>query len=202
MSDINSCLIWSIIREYKPKNILEMSSSRGYTSVLMCEAVKKNRNGGKIVGIEPGFEWMAGEHSNEDKLKKLRKNVEPYKKIFTLVEATNDVALPKILDKTNPFDLIFIDSAHDEAMAKLYTEKYPLFADYLKPEGWLHIHDIFHHAGSEAPYIINWIEMNKDKFNFIWKVAEESDKLSIGQDLLGLHTGDDLEGAVWLQKSC
>ena len=98
-----------LLKTIKPKNILEIGSAIGYSSLLMQKA-----SGANIFTIE----------KNEDTFKILKENLEKYD-IENKIKAVNDDAISVLrsMDKEEKFDLCFIDankSQYEEYLNLVY----------------------------------------------------------------------------------
>ena len=123
-------LLYSLIKRFEIKSVLEIGFGRGYASFCMAKAMcDMGFDDGKIVTVDPGF--------NEEFLKSLTR-VFPkqwFDKLFML-QGTADEAFSKFGDDQR-FDLIYIDGDHTaeavkrdwENSSKLY-DKFVLFDDY------------------------------------------------------------------------
>jgi len=93
-------LLEKLIKHYKPKNVLEVGSLVGYSTILMAQHLPK---GGKLTTIEINPEFGAIAQKNLDKAG-LKKSVD-----LMLGDAMS--VIPKL---TGAFDMVFLDAAKDE----------------------------------------------------------------------------------------
>jgi predicted O-methyltransferase YrrM len=194
MSDVNGNLLWIITRELKPKTVLEFSCSRGYTTLIMLEAIKKN-GVGHLYGLEPGYDTK----SKEEKLSNLRKNLEYHKRFCTIWE--NEITiLPEIFKVQNAFDFIFIDTLHDAKTVNYYTNEINIW-DHLNPNGWMQIHDIWKDGGRESIHVLNWLQTLKN-CDFWFPIHQYNNPLRLNS--FGVRSKTDfrypVEKAVWVKK--
>jgi predicted O-methyltransferase YrrM len=103
-------IIANIIREHKPKKILEIGSLYGYSAILMASVMSDDDDGddSKVVTIEI-------DKNNGDIAKKNIKDAELLNKIELIAGDALEV-IPKLYYK---FDLLFLDAAKDQYLQYL-----------------------------------------------------------------------------------
>jgi predicted O-methyltransferase YrrM len=113
-------LIFKLIRDFKPKNCLELGTSLGISASYQLSAIKLNGLG-HLTTIE-GSEQQA--KLAQSSLRKI--NCKSY---VSNVARFKD-ALPKILKTSESYDFVFIDGHHDRLATKEYFEMiYPYLSD-------------------------------------------------------------------------
>ena len=93
-------LLEKIVKEYKPKRILEIGSLVGYSAILMSQHLQKDA---KITTIE----------INKEAAKIAKENFKKAK-VEKLIEFINDDAMAVIPKLTEKYDMLFIDAQKDE----------------------------------------------------------------------------------------
>lgn len=163
--------LYSMIREFKPKKIIEIGS--GNSSKIISQAVaanRKNRQKCQYTIIDP----YPGSYVLEKKVK--------YQK---LIKERVELVDPQIFLKLGRGDILFIDSSHVVKIANdvnfLYLEVLPR----LKPGVIVHIHDI------SLPYEYSKVYATKEEFRQFWTeqyllqaLLADNKKFEI---LLGMH---------------
>ena len=154
--------LYQFVRQTKPKNIIEIGS--GYSTLIIDEAIKKNRNEKydcDIICVDPGKITLI-----EDlKIKRIKKKVE-----------NCDISLFKKLKKN---DLLLIDSSHIIKpfgdVLKIYHEIIPsinkgvnicvhdIFTPYSYPSDWIIDQNLFWNE----QYLLEAFIMNKKNYQII-----------------------------------
>ncbi|HLR20463.1 MAG TPA: O-methyltransferase [Tissierellaceae bacterium] len=108
--------IKTLLKIHKPKNILEIGTAIGYSSLIMADALNGDC---KITSIE----------RREDMLELAKKNIytSPYKDNINLILGEAEEVIPNIDEK---FDFIFIDAAKGQ-----YLKFFNICIDYLDSNG-------------------------------------------------------------------
>ncbi len=104
---IKGKIIADVIYEYKPRNILEIGTLHGYSSILMGSLLP-DENGGKVITIE-----IEKEYANI-----ARKNIEDAalsNKVSVLVGDALDI-IPKLHEN---FDMVFLDATKEKYLKYL-----------------------------------------------------------------------------------
>ena len=104
---IKGKIIADVIQDYKPKNILEIGTLLGYSSILMGSLLP-DENTGKVITIE----------IDQECAKIARKNIEDAalaNKVNVVVGAALEI-LPKLHEK---FDMVFLDATKEEYLKYL-----------------------------------------------------------------------------------
>jgi predicted O-methyltransferase YrrM len=114
---------YSVIRNYKPKLIIEIGS--GNTTKLAAMAKKKNDNGLRIISIDP--------HPAS------KVEIEQYADKF-YHSAFEDTDVPEI-DQMKAYDIFFMDSSHNIMNADVQKE-YEIIWNKLPSKCLIHWHDI------------------------------------------------------------
>lgn len=126
-------LLYCLVRHLKPKRILEISASSGYSTMFMALALKKNQ-AGIIFSYELDL-WAAKSATA----------------VFNTYQVNDFVKLHvgdaqiTSLSAPNDFDLYFLDSLHTDTFARWFIETHVLKAS--RNDALFHMHDILpHHA--------------------------------------------------------
>lgn len=93
-------LLEKLVKEYKPKNILEVGCLVGYSAILMGQHLKKD---GKITTIEKSHNASEVAKENFEKV--------GLQKLIKLIEGDAMGIIPKL---EGPFDMVFLDATKDE----------------------------------------------------------------------------------------
>ena len=138
-------IYYQMIRHFKPKNIIEIGS--GYSSLVAFEAIDNNL---KIDGFKSTLTC-----------------VEPYenkwleKKGINVIREKIEELEPKMLEKLNNKDILFVDSSHivkpQGDILKIFLEIFPK----LNKGVIIHIHDIF----TPRDYPSKWLKEENRFYN-------------------------------------
>ena len=123
-----AAILHSMIREHKPKNIIEIGS--GSSSKIIAKAIKINN----IIGIKTHYTII-----DPYPAKYISKKLLKYNRLISKCVETVD---PRYFDRLGENDILFIDSSH---MVKIGNDVNFLYLDILprlKPGVIVHIHDI------------------------------------------------------------
>ncbi|MFX0142112.1 MAG: class I SAM-dependent methyltransferase, partial [Candidatus Hodarchaeota archaeon] len=124
LDDIEAEIVYLLIREFKPENIVEISPGSGWSSSWILNAIKDNKHGNLY------------SYDIIDKAQKfLPKNLASYSWNFFQGDIKKN--LNKLPDK---IDYLFIDSDHSAKFCLWYIEK--LFPK-LKNNTLISVHDVF-----------------------------------------------------------
>jgi predicted O-methyltransferase YrrM len=109
-------IIYSLIRFFKPENIVETGVANGVSSTIILTAINLNKKG-KLNSIDlPVKQWENSEYRNEDKVR-VKNDVgwivpENLKNNWNLKLGSSSEELPKLLQKIGKCDIFFHDSEH------------------------------------------------------------------------------------------
>lgn len=124
-------LIYSLIKKYNIKSVLEIGFGRGYGTFCAAMAMEET-GGGKVTTVDPKMD--------HDHIRQL-KNVFPptWFDMVTFIETTSNGFLPHLGEDDN-YDLVYIDGDHtyngvkyDWENTKDHFNKFLLFDDYHLP---------------------------------------------------------------------
>ena len=104
-------LIFRLVEEHKPKNLVELGTSLGITTLYLSYACSDSQ----IISVE-GSENVA-QFAKMQFTKFKRKNID------SRVGTFQDI-IPKILKEQESFDFVFFDGHHDEQATISYFEKF------------------------------------------------------------------------------
>jgi len=121
-------LLYCLVRHLKPKRILEISASSGYSTMFMALALKKNQ-GGLIFSYEL-----------DPKAAKSAAAVFNTYQVNDFVKLHVGDAQITSLSAPNDFDLYFLDSLHTDTFARWFIENHILKAT--RNDALFHMHDI------------------------------------------------------------
>lgn len=111
-------LIKVLLKSNKPKNILEVGTAIGYSSLVMADALDGKC---KITTIERRNDMVQLAEANINKT--------PYRNQIKIIEGEAEEILPKLQDT---YDFIFLDAAKGQ-----YMEFFNYCIKYLKPGGMI-----------------------------------------------------------------
>lgn len=137
LSDLDTRILYSFVREVKPMNILDCAPREGKSMSAILNALEKNSHIDKNIKLNY---WVF------EKDPKFRYNVAEYLKYKTSKFTGNikvyfgeDIYENELLKNIEFLDFIFIDAAHDYILPAYMIEKlHPL----LKEGGYMHFHDM------------------------------------------------------------
>jgi predicted O-methyltransferase YrrM len=143
--------LYSLVKDNKFKNILEIGFAYGISALFICEALKENGSG-KLISVDPyqSTQWknIGVKHLTQAGLSKYSE----------LLEEPSYSAMPKLLSSgsnskdrvsgANSMDLIFIDGMHlfDYTLVDLF------YADLLLRVGGVVVLDDIRHKGVKQSY--------------------------------------------------
>ena len=140
--------LYSLIKDNKFENILEIGFAYGISALFICEALKENGSG-KLISVDP---YQSTQWKNIA-VKHLRQSLGEagFSKYSELMEEPSYSAMPKILNRksgANSMDLIFIDGMHlfDYTLVDLF------YADLLLRVGGVVVLDDIRHKGVKQSY--------------------------------------------------
>lgn len=140
-----AAILYSMIREFKPKKIFEIGS--GESSKIIAQAKNTNKNNCSYMIIDP----YPGKYI-------LDKEVRYNKLIKKRVELTD----PRIFDELGKNDILFIDSSHTSKIGSDVNFLYLDVLPRLKPGVIIHIHDI------SLPYEYSKVYATQESFRQFW----------------------------------
>lgn len=122
-------LLYCLIRYKKPQQIIEVSTSSGYSTLFSALALKKNGTG-KIHTFDTDRKALTAAQKNFKQFK-----VEKFIKIYV---GNAKINIRRIKDLRNT-DIAFLDSLHTEEFARWFIENIVL---KIKTNALFHMHDI------------------------------------------------------------
>jgi len=139
-SDFDCRMIYSVVREYKPKKIVDFAPREGRTTSSILSGlllnIKESNDKIHYYVFEKELPFL-------NKIKEFINNFIKENNLednFNVVFNENIIDSP-ILEEINNIDLLFIDANHDYILAKWYVEN--LF-NKVSVGGIIHIHDIYY----------------------------------------------------------
>jgi hypothetical protein len=131
---------YSIIRHFKPKQIVEIGS--GYSTLIMLQALRVNRqegHGGRILGIDP-TPWVPRDGLTDLYDVQITEVQKVALSTFTALSAN---------------DILFIDSSHVLKMGSDVQYEYLEVLTRLQPGVLVHVHDIYLPATYPRPVMMD-----------------------------------------------
>jgi hypothetical protein len=126
-------ILYCLVRNMKPKKILEISTSCGYATLFMAMALKENKN-----GIVETFEL------DEDIAKIADNNFKRYN-VSQFIKLTAGDARITSMNSAKDYDIYFLDSLHTKNFAEWFIKNH-VFPS-VKINSLFHMHDIMpYHA--------------------------------------------------------
>ena len=178
LDDLESEITYLLIRELKPKNIVEISPCGGWSSTWILNAIKDN-----------GFGKLYSYDIVDDSTKVIPKELSKDKWVFIKGDVKKNLhKLPKEID------YVFMDAEHTDEFAKWYTEKlFPLF----KPKTTISVHDVFHTTDPNGEYteggvVINWLKQKNINYFTASKAKEPETYKRISSVRNRLGFGEDI----------
>ena len=143
--------IYGMVRALKPQVCVDSGTFEGDGTVAIAEALKENRNGGKVYTID---------HKNFGTTEKLGKydNV-----VIVRGSAPNIIGT---LDITK-IDFAFLDSGHDFGQV---TKELKFIDRYMTKTGYILIHDVLHGNWGEGAMkaMETFVAETKDRYHYIF----------------------------------
>jgi predicted O-methyltransferase YrrM len=189
--------LYSVIREFKPKNIIEIGS--GYSSALMLDTNKLFfKDEINLTFIEPNTERLLSLLNNQDNNR------------ATIIQSIVQLVPLSKFKELNKGDILFIDSSHivktDSDLNHILFKIIPI----LKPGVIIHFHDIFYPFEYPKEWVYkgrNWNEnyflrsflMYNNSFKillFSEYLHQTNKEVFINMPLCYLNTG----GNLWIEK--
>lgn len=137
---LDACVYYSLIRHLKPRRIVEVGS--GYSTRLASLAVVRNEaegSPGEVICIEPYPEPRLTESSAR----------------FTLIKKPVQEVPISFFEELSKNDILMIDSSHVATIGGDVCYEFLDILPRLKPEVWVHVHDIFFPRDYPAKWVIN-----------------------------------------------
>jgi len=147
LDDVEAEITYLLIREFKPKTIVEISPCGGWSTSWILQAIKDNKLG-KLYSYD----------LVDDSTKTIPPDLSKDKWFFIKGDIKENInKLPKKID------YLFMDSNHSADFAQWYIQK--LFPK-LKSGIPISVHDVFHTADpsssdSEASVIVDWLKQKR-----------------------------------------
>jgi len=154
-------VIYSAVRDIKPKKILDLGTREGRTTSSIIQALARNNNS--------PIDYYVFEKDNN-----YRRNIIKYLADFCdviNVHAYSNVIDESALKDIGELDLLFIDAFHDHLLPKWYIKT--LFPK-VKKGGLIHIHDIYYNKnGNKWDDVgFNAIDLNCDDWSSVKRLKE------------------------------
>jgi predicted O-methyltransferase YrrM len=193
----DAILLYSVIRQYKPKQIIEVGS--GFSSALMLDVNERFFNHTiQLTFIEP---YTA-------RLNSLLKPTD--RSSATLIERPIQSVPLETFDKLNAGDILFIDSSH---VSKTGSDvNYILFdiLPRLKSGVLIHFHDVFYPFEYPKKWVYNGWNWNEDYLLRAFLMYNTAFEIRIFSHYLHLHHPDayaalplcrqEKGGCLWMEK--
>jgi predicted O-methyltransferase YrrM len=148
LDDIEAEVTYLLIREFRPKTIVEIAPSGGWATSWMLQALKDN-NCGTLYSYD----------YNDESTKILPSDLTAGRWIFTKAKIQKRMhKLPQA------FDYLFMDANHSASFASWYVQH--LFPR-LKDGALVSVHDVFHKSQvgyEEGTIILQWLQQKKYQF--------------------------------------
>lgn len=150
LDDIESEITYLLIRELKPKKIVEISPCGGWSTSWILNAIKDNGTG-RLYSYD----------IVDDSTKVIPKQLAQGRWAFFKGDIKKKMEkIPKDMD------YVFIDAEHTANFAEWYTKNlFPI----IPKESTISVHDVFHTTDPNGKYteggvVINWLTKNKTKY--------------------------------------
>jgi len=202
----DGAILYGMVRELKPKRVLEVGSGSGWSTSVTCTALEKNKtqddSPGKIIAIEPypkpSFKELVNRHDD-----------------VTLIQSKVEAAEPQLFEKMESGDILFIDSSH---VVRIGNDVHYLYLSVLPkvPVGTIiHIHDIKFPYDYPKEWVLKnrrfWTEQYllhmflafNDSFEILFAGNYMYDKYPelMVDSLVGLSPGGDgWPGCFWIRR--
>lgn len=140
LDDIEAEVTYLLIRDRRPRVVVEMSPNAGWSTTWILSALRDNDNGGQL--------WSYDLHDTSTKF--VPKNLAAGRWHFVQGDARETV-------RSSPaFDYLFIDSNHSKVFAEWFVSA--LFPR-IPPGTVVSVHDVFHSVepSEEGQVVINWL---------------------------------------------
>jgi predicted O-methyltransferase YrrM len=189
-------ILYSIIRYYKPKRIIEVGS--GFSSALMLDMKEKFFNHMDLTFIEPEPERLYSLlHGNDRDQNKF------------IISAIQDVDL-SLFNSLEENDMLFIDSSH---VSKTGSDINTILFDILpglKKGVLIHFHDIFYPFEYPQEWVYKGQNWNEDYILKAFLMYNKDFEIMMFSDYLHIHHSNvfsqmplcykDHGGNLWIQK--
>ena len=147
LCDIEAEVTYLLIREFRPKTIVEIAPSGGWSTSWILQALKDN-NYGSLYSYD----------FNDESTKTLPSDLTADRWIFTKGK------IQKLMHKLpKAFDYLLMDADHSDSFASWYVQH--LFPR-LKDGAFVSVHDVFHNSRvyGEGTVILQWLQQKKYQF--------------------------------------
>jgi len=98
--------IYELVKNKRPKNVLEIGMSEGTSTLAICKAFKDFKMESHLTSIDP----FQSSRDNNMGVKNIENN--NLSKYHTLIEGYDYIILPTLLSENKSFDMIFVDGSH------------------------------------------------------------------------------------------
>jgi len=176
---IESCFAYALIREVRPRIILEASPACGMSTYPLALAVKRNKIG-KVYSFEIRSDYVKKWIHNI-----ISNNLAGYAEIF---EGDVKETVKPVLKEVGHIDVLFMDCDHGGAMGKWYMDK--LFP---ATRQWLHVHDFYYLPNDGEILVIK--QFLEDHPDIKWL----STKHLFKADLTKHETHEEANSSIWIQ---
>lgn len=123
--------LFRLVREWKPRRVLELGTNLGVSSCYMCAALDLNANEGRFLTIEGDPTLASVARKNIGRISDSPVDV---------VQGRFQDVLPEALDVLGSVDLVFIDGHHDEEPTYSYFQT---IRPYLTGDGIAVFDDVY-----------------------------------------------------------
>lgn len=161
LDDLESEITYLLIRDRKPKVIVEMSPNTGWSTTWILQALRDNTAGGQL--------WSYDLHDTSTKL--VPPDLAAGRWHFVLGDAQQTTM------KAPEFDYLFIDSDHTASFARWYVEA---LLPRVRAGVVVSIHDVFHYAqpSEEGAVVCEWLKARGIGYWSIAPAATPSEEMA------------------------
>ena len=153
-SDFDANYLYSVVREYKPKTIIDFAPREGRTTSCIINGIIKNQQETthkiKYYVFEKDIPFL-------NEIKKYLNKIIVENNLDNLINVfyNDNIVDSQIINEISDVDLLFIDANHDYILAKWYVEN--LFKK-VKIGGVIHVHDIYYNKNNNE-----WADVRLDR---------------------------------------
>ena len=153
-SDFDANYLYSVVREYKPKTIIDFAPREGRTTSSIINGIIKNQqeinNKIKYYVFEKDVPYLNG-------IKKYLNEIISDNNLDNDIEVfyNENILNSQVIYEINNVDLLFVDANHDYILAKWYVEN--LFKK-VKIGGVIHVHDMYYDKNNNG-----WTDIRFDR---------------------------------------
>ncbi len=126
-------LLYALVKMQKPKNVLELGTGDGASTVWIARALKENNNGGQIVTADNGSQYEIGPHlADDEKQPTYNAYLDHIFTKFDVADVITQVSMemPPFPLPKGDIDLLFADFSHGVAtIADIFCTYLPKLAD-------------------------------------------------------------------------